>query len=424
MKAKCLLSCLLPVLATIGSFAAEPPPSQTEQDEYTQYELLAPETASFKITYEVTATTPGATAFFNPIRKGSVASDEAVFDMMSGAPLKFEQVSGAQAKETGLADADPESDYIRVQLARPVPADGGQARVRIVKTYKDAKSYRSEGDAIIFDRPLGIRRNAVVLPNGYRLTECNVASQILAEPDGRTRISFMHQAPGQAALVLKALPGAQSTKSRSLTEARSWEPPPEKGPTERERLSERAHQDRDIIYFLKAPETHAFSLSHDYTESREGTDKYLNVVRTGSKVSEPSGRILDTGEAMKVEVLTGAKMKAAKIDAGDEKIAPDQQVVVFRFPAVKKGQSFRLRMSETYTAPECYRLEGDELVFDRSFGRPRNSVVLPRGWYLTALSIPGVVRQTPDSLTRIDFVNGRPDSIAVLLKARKLRASD
>ena len=171
---------------------------------------------------------------------------------------------------------------------------------------------------------------------------------------------------------------------------------------------------------MKEPETHAFSLSHDYTEAREGTDKYLNVVRPGSKVSEPSGRILDTGEAMKVEVLTGAQLK----DAGEEKIAKDQQAVVFRFPAVKKGQSFRLRMSETYTAPECYRLEGDELVFDRSFGRPRNSVVLPRGWYLTALSIPGVVRQTPDGLTRLDFVNGRPDSISVLLKARKLRASD
>ncbi len=419
MTAKSLLPCLLPIVA-IGTCAAEPAPSQSEQDEYTQYDLLAPETASFKITYEVTATTPGVTAFFNPIRKGSVASDEAVFDMMSGAPLKFEQVSGAQAKESGLADADPESDYIRVQLARPVPADGGQARIRIVKTYKDAKSYRREGEAIIFDRPLGIRRNAVVLPSGYRLTECNVPSQVLGEPDGRTRISFMHQAPGQAALVLKASPGAQVTKSRPLTEARSWEPPPEKGPTERERLGERAHQDRDIIYFLKEPATHAFSLSHDYTESREGTDKYLNVVRTGSKVSEPSGKILDTGEAMKVEVLTGAQLK----DPGEEKIGKDQQVVVFRFPAVKKGQSYRLRMSETYTAPECYRLEAGELVFDRSFGRPRNSVVLPRGWYVTALSIPGVVRQTPDGLTKIDFLNGRPDAVSVLLKARKLRASD
>src|SRR3954464_6221662 len=94
--------------------AAEPAPAQTEQDEYTLYELLAPETASFKITYEVTATTPGANAFFNPIRKGSVASDESVFDMMTGEPLKFEQVKGGQAKEQGLTDAEPESDYIRV----------------------------------------------------------------------------------------------------------------------------------------------------------------------------------------------------------------------------------------------------------------------------------------------------------------------
>jgi hypothetical protein len=127
---------------------------------------------------------------------------------------------------------------------------------------------------------------------------------------------------------------------------------------------------------------------------------------------------------MKVEVLTGAKIKEAGVDAGGEKIEPDQQVVVFRFPAVKKGESVRLRISETYTAPESYRLAGDELVFDRSLGRPRNSIVLPRGWYLTALSIPGVVRQTPDGLTRVDFVNGRPDAVSVLLKARKAQSPD
>ena len=46
---------------------------QSEADEYTRYELLAPETASFKIFYEVTATTPGAKFFYNPIRKGSAA---------------------------------------------------------------------------------------------------------------------------------------------------------------------------------------------------------------------------------------------------------------------------------------------------------------------------------------------------------------
>jgi hypothetical protein len=187
-------------------------------------------------------------------------------------------------------------------------------------------------------------------------------------------------------------------------------------------LSERAHQDRDIVYFLQSPETNAFSLYHDYTESREGVDKYLNVVRTGSKVSKPSGRILDTGENLKAEILTGAQMKAAGISTGGEQVAPDQEVVVTHFAPIKKGQSVRLRLSETYTAPQSYRLEGDEFVLDRSLGRPRNSVVLPRGWYLRWLSIPAVVRQTPDGLTRIDFVNGRPDSVDVLIKGKRLTA--
>jgi hypothetical protein len=399
---------------------------QTSQDEYTLYELLAPDTASFKITYEVTATTSGARSFWNPIRKGSVASDEAVYDMMTGAPLKFEQVTGAQARAHGLDDAEADGEYIEVHLARPVPPDGGQARIRIVKTYKDAKSYFRQGDGIVFDRPLGIRRNAVVLPAGYQLTDCNVPSQVLSEPDGRIRISFMHQPPGSAALILKASPGAPTgaaAKPRALTTARSWEPPPPQGPTERDRLSERAHQDRDIVYFLQTPESNAFSLYHDYTESREGTDKYLNIVRTGSRASKPSGRILDTGEALKAEILTGTQLKAAGIATGGEQVAPDQEVVVTHFAPVKKGQSIRLRLSETYTAPQSYRLDGDELVFERSLGRPRNAVVLPRGWYLTWLSTPSVVRQTPDGLTRIDFVNGRTDALDVLLRARRLAPS-
>jgi len=400
-------------------------PRQTSQDEYTRYELLAPDTAAFKIEYEVTATTAGARSFWNPIRKGSAASDEAAYDMMTGAPLKLEQITGAQAKAHGLDDAELESDYLEVHLARPVPPGGGQARIRIVKTYKDARSYFRQGDAIVFDRPLSIRRNAVVLPAGYQLTGCNVPSQVTSEPDGRIRISFMHQAPGAAALILQARPGAptgDAAKPRPPTDARSWEPPPSQGPTERERLSERAHQDRDIIYFLQAPESNAFYLEHDYTESREGVDRYLNVVRTGSKVSKPAGKILDTGQALKVEILTGVQLKAAGITTGDEQVAPDQEVVVTRFAPIKKGQSVRLRLSETYTAPQSYRLDGDELVLERSLGRPRNSVVLPRGWYLTWLSIPAVVRQTPDGLTRLDFVNGRPDAVEVLIKGRRLAA--
>ena len=145
-----------------------------------------------------------ATAFFNPIRKGSVATDERVFDRATGKPLAFEVVSGAKARESGLSDADPDTDYIRIALARPVPGNGGQARLMIEKTYKDAKSYYREGDTIVFARSLGIRRNAVVLPAGYELVSCNVPSQVALEPDGRIRVSFWNAAPSAANLLLRA----------------------------------------------------------------------------------------------------------------------------------------------------------------------------------------------------------------------------
>ena len=62
----------------------------------------------------------GAKFFYNPIRKGSAASDEAVFDSMTGAPLPFDVVSGAEARKDPLmADADADTNFIKISLARP-----------------------------------------------------------------------------------------------------------------------------------------------------------------------------------------------------------------------------------------------------------------------------------------------------------------
>ena len=95
--------------------------TQGEADAYTRYELLEPGSGRFKIYYEVTATTAGAKYYYNPIRKGSAASDESVLDAMTGKPLHFEVVSGEQARKDALMpDADLDTSYIRVTLARPV----------------------------------------------------------------------------------------------------------------------------------------------------------------------------------------------------------------------------------------------------------------------------------------------------------------
>ena len=203
------LKTCLGALIVATAFAQVPGSTQTETDEYTRYELLAPDTASFAIRYEVTATTSGATVYYNPIRKGSVARDESVTDVMTGQPLKFEVVSGEDAvKDPLMKGEDASVDYIKVHLARPVPPDG-QARMLILKTYKDPKSYYREGDAIVFNRPLSIPRNSVVLPAGYELVSCNVPSQVLAQPDGRIAISFMNGSGAEAPLIVKVKPGCR-----------------------------------------------------------------------------------------------------------------------------------------------------------------------------------------------------------------------
>ncbi len=395
----CLLS-LCP-LATVHAQASGPP-RQTEADAYTRYELLAPGSGKFRIVYDVTATTPGATHYFNPIRAGSIATDESVTDRATGKPLPFDVVGAAVARSGGVRTADSTQQYIRVTLAHPVPADGGEARVLIDKTYEDAKSYYVDGDAIVFNRPLGIKRNAVVLPKGYELVSCNYPSQVLQESDGRIAISFWNATPAEAPLIVRARAATRLSAAASSVASR---------------LDERAKQSREIVYFLQQPETHSFDLYHDYTESKAGVSYYVNVVRAGSVVSKPSARNLDTGAPLAFEVLKGSAITKANVGVPD--VTPTTEAVVFRFPPVPPGGSARLRMSETYTDSARYRLVNDELVWDRSFGRPANAVVLPAGWVLTNSVVPATVSTLPDGRVRLDFINARGDEIAVLVTARR-----
>ena len=389
------------LLVPVALAAQATPVRQTDADAYTRYELLAPGSGKFRIIYEVTATAPGATYYFNPIRAGSIATDESVFDRRTGRPLPFDEVGGAVARAGGLRGADTTGRYIRVTLARPVPTDG-EGRILILKTYEDRASYLMRGDTVVFTRPLGIKRNAVALPSGYELIASNYPSQVLQEGDGRITVSFWNSTPTEAPLTLRALPRVRGPATRSSVA---------------ERLGERAHQDREIIYFLQQPETHAFDLYHDYTESRAGTSTYVNVVRAGSTVSNPRARDLDTGEELRFEVVKGDAITRAGLDVPN--VTPVTEVVVFRFAPVPAGGSTRLRMYETYTDSARYRVVGDELVWDRGFGRPLNIVVLPAGWVLTNSSIPATVSTREDGRVQLDFVNARPDEIQVLITARR-----
>lgn len=186
-------------------------------------------------------------------------------------------------------------------------------------------------------------------------------------------------------------------------------------------LTERAYQDREILYELQEPQSHAFRITHDYTERKEGAAYYFNIVRAGSHVSNPESIDLDTGEPLKWEVLLGKQVKERKLPLAN--INDDNEVVVtYLARPVAPGFSTRLRLKETYTDPKSLYLDGEELVWDRSFGRLRNTVVLPAGWRLTTLASPGVIQTLPDGRVSVYVVNPRNDDVRVYLRARRRAA--
>jgi hypothetical protein len=414
---RCLAAFIAIGLVSLTGVAQAYRPAQQAdnavEDEYVRYELLPPSSNSYRVTYDASIVTPGVSFYYDIIPDGTQVSDVSVVDLMSGAPLVFNEAGGR----------------INVTLARPVPK-GGQSRIRILKTVRDARSYRQAAEDLIFDRPLTVRRAAIVLPKDFELIGSTMPVQVTQEPDGRISASFMSLYPvattvntivSLRARRLKAAPAA-SPHSDGSTGTRPpqspADPPPPAQPLDQIRVTERAIQDREIVYFLKQPETHAFSLYHDYTAQREGEHQYVNVVRTGSTVSDPSAMILDTGEVLKNRILTGADIAREKIEI-NERVDPDTQVVLIPFTPVKKGTSIRLRISETYTDPARYALVNGQLMWHRSFGRNRNDMVLPDGWYLTTSSIPAVITQERDGRIRLSFWNGRPDNVDVFVKGSK-----
>ena len=175
-------------------------------DELTVYDLLSPDTHKFAIIYDVSATREGATYFLNPIRRGSVAEKERVVDRATGKDLEFDVVDGKTAKASGLGgrNAADDDQFLRVHLLKPV-AKGSETRIRIYKTYLDAASYYEKEGKLTWERPLGIKRNVVILPAGYELIgTASPAIVSTGDDDGRVHLSFLNDRDDQLPVKITA----------------------------------------------------------------------------------------------------------------------------------------------------------------------------------------------------------------------------
>lgn len=385
---------------------------QTDDDESTTYELLAPGSGEFHVRYAVSAMTPGATAYYNPLRKGSGVRDMRAIDLFSGTELTTDVVPGTSAREGGHPTARPDVDYLEIQLARPVP-EGGQARIVIEKVYQDPRGYfledGFEDGRLVFARAMNIRRNAVVLPPDYELTQCNHPTRIFREADGRVRVSFDKTGQSPVFLILKArpLPGVEVAGERNASSVRdaSAGSPVEDDATRADVRT--LAPDRELLIDLGNPRHSTFLALHDFTESEAGRSSRQVASAPPGTVARTRARLLDNGDTLESQVVR------QDTDAGR------RDAVQVSFPAIEAGRSVRVRVEEVRIDRKSYRLEDDELVWRAQVDSALRSVLLPAGWYITGNTVPAVVVEMPDGRIRLNYATLSADSVEVTVRARE-----
>jgi hypothetical protein len=127
---------------------------------------------------------------------------------------------------------------------------------------------------------------------------------------------------------------------------------------------------------------------------------------------------LDTGKPLETHNVAGKDVNALGYYAS--KVEPDSVAVQGDLPdAIAEGRSKRIRVEETYTDPVGYTMEGGELVWKRTLGRPLNYVTLPAGWLLSSVNTPAIISLDEEGRVRLRFANPRNDELSVAIKARK-----
>jgi hypothetical protein len=319
-------------------------------DAYTQYELLAdPNEHAFRIIYLSQETRAGATLLINGTRHGSDGGGIEVYDPRTGEPLKFEYIGGEEARARKLpGQFVPEDHYIVAQLPRPVPV-GGEGRVLIIKTYKDARTYYAEGEQIVWVRALSAMRFGVVLPRGYAFTSANIASQVSTLPDGRLKLSLTNPSGGGSPITIRARKTAAAFEGLP-----DWD-----------KRRDKTWDDSKTLYDLDAPETHRFRVEQTYSETRKGERVRLSGAPTVDL------KVVDLDTAQPLKLAKEGRETVAKLDV----------------PIVNERQSARLKVSGGVADP-AYAVANGTLRFQRTVTGLRNTIWLPAGWEVMNVSQP------------------------------------
>ena len=313
------------------------------QDAYTEYAILEPGSESFRIRFLPEETRTGATELVNATRGGSEGSGIEVYDPRTGKPMPFTYEHDPN---------DPETHAIHAKLPIPVP-EGGIGRVLIYKTYKDARTYMMNKDDIVWVRSLSGYRLGVLLPKGFAFISSNVAAQMSTTSDGRLKLAF-------------ANPSGQSNPVTIHARRTSATFTPTTG-------EDMFFDDVKTIYDLGTPESHQITIDQSYSDYRKGAKSTLDSL---SYLPMADVKVTDLDTAKTLTVTKSGTTSSVALDV----------------PITNDKQSAHLRLVGTVMDPG-YTIDKGDLVFSRTMKGLRNTVLLPAGWEVSAVSQSATVGQ-------------------------------
>ena len=341
------------------------------QDAYTEYAILAPGSEEFRIKFLPEETRVGATELVNATRGGSEGSDIEVYDPRTGKPLKFAYQEEGQ-----------DTHAIHAQLPIPVPA-GGVGRVLIYKTYKDPRTYMMHGDDIVWVRSLSGYRLGVLLPKGFAFISSNVAAQLTTSADGRLKLAFANPSGQSNPVTIHARRTAATFAPRADPDM--------------------FFDDTKTLYDLgDAPQgggAGRIRVEQIYSDYRKGDKAKLDSL---AYLSMQDLRVIDLDTA---KAFTPTKEAAATVVKLDVPITDDRQ-------------SAHLKINGTLS-DGSYKIANGELVFERSVHGLRNTVLLPAGWDVSAVSQSGTIG-TYEGRPFVALINlNSENSYRVVVRARR-----
>ncbi|MGH9139760.1 MAG: hypothetical protein ACRD2I_01315, partial [Vicinamibacterales bacterium] len=222
-------------------------------------------------------------------------------------------------------------------------------------------------------------RLGVLLPKGFSFISSNVAAQLTTSAGGQLRLAFANPSGQSNPVTIHAHKTAAVFPPRVDTDM--------------------FFDDVKTLYDLEAPEAGRVRVEQTYSDYRKGARAQL-----------------DTLTQLPLQDLKVIDLDTAKAFATDK----DGPITFVKLeqPIVDDRQSAHIRITGTFREPG-YQVLGDELLFDRMMYGLRNTVLLPAGWELSALSQSGTIG-TYEGRTFVALINlNGENNYRLTLRARK-----